>query len=61
MSLTQQVLDFTRRTGRYPNKKLGQNFLDKHVLGNDDVDLLDGVGTAYISGALMSGHPPVYS
>ncbi len=33
MSLTQQVLDFTRRTGRYPNKKLGQNFLiDANVL-----------------------------
>ena len=33
MSLTQQVLDFTLRTGRYPNKKLGQNFLiDANVL-----------------------------
>tara|TARA_A100001201_G_scaffold2131_4_gene5287 strand:- start:422 stop:8506 length:8085 start_codon:yes stop_codon:yes gene_type:complete len=33
---------------------LGQNFIDKHVLGND-VDILDGVGTAYLTGAMMSG------
>ena len=34
---------------------LGQNFIDKYVLKNDDVDMLDGVGTAYLTGALMSG------
>ena len=33
---------------------LGQNAIDKYVLGND-VDMLDGVGTAYLTGAMMSG------
>ena len=63
MSLTQQVLDFTRRTGRYPNKKLGQNFLiDANVLPKiakiadltaDDSVLEIGPGLGFLTQELL--------
>ncbi|MDP7280491.1 MAG: rRNA adenine N-6-methyltransferase family protein, partial [Candidatus Poribacteria bacterium] len=63
MSLTQQVLDFTRRTGRYPNKKLGQNFLiDANImpkiakiadLTDDDSVLEVGPGLGFLTQELL--------
>ncbi len=63
MSLTQQVLDFTRRTGRYPNKKLGQNFLiDANImpkiakiadLTDDDSVLEVGPGLGFLTRELL--------
>jgi 16S rRNA (adenine1518-N6/adenine1519-N6)-dimethyltransferase len=63
VSLTQQVLDFTRRTGRYPNKKLGQNFLiDANImpkiakiadLTDDDSVLEVGPGLGFLTQELL--------
>jgi len=63
VSLTQQVLDFTRRTGRYPNKKLGQNFLiDANImpkiakiadLTDDDSVLEVGPGLGFLTRELL--------
>ena len=35
--------------------QLGNNLVDRFVLGNKDVSLLDGVGEAYLSGAVIGG------
>ena len=62
---TLRQMNFSKAFGRYAvnvNQEgsaemfatMGQNFVDKVILGND-VDILDGVGTAYLTGAMMSG------
>lgn len=62
---TLRQMNFSKAFGRYAvnvNQEgsaemfatMGQNFVDKVILDND-VDILDGVGTAYLTGAMMSG------
>ena len=63
MSLKQKVHDFVCHTGRYPNKKLGQNFLiDANILpkivseaGVESVDLVVeiGAGLGFLTSAIV--------
>ena len=63
MSLKRKVHDFVCHTGRYPNKKLGQNFLiDANILpkivseaGVESVDLAVeiGAGLGFLTSAIV--------
>ena len=63
MSLKQKVHDFVHHTGRYPNKKLGQNFLiDANILpkivSEADIEPVDlvieiGAGLGFLTSEIV--------